>query len=946
MIERGLATVCRRTILGVGILLFIGGFGMSVAPASAVGPTVNATFAPNPPLIDGSVGFGEWGTENSLTFPHGFIAVRNDNIRLYLLIDVLGDTTSDPPLTTSPWGDFFWATFDVNRDSAITPNVDLNYAFIVGTYNLRYQRYLGPSTWTGLQPSTRSSLAAGFGCFFGDGTITFSFPFTFSCTNHRVWELAIDLAEIGAQAGGSTRMGFRAYSQNPSFDDSTPAGFASDFTNLIDITLAATPVPVPTPTPGASVAFESDAVELTQAIQTRQNTLPLVANKATVARLYARTQGTLTSQPSIVYLYATRAGNDLPGSPLATFQLAPVTINRNTLASTANFLLPSSWVSGTVAFRGLVRDLSGNEQSSAAFSLTFTAKAAPSFRIISVNTGTATNPVLVSEAEIASQQSYLSTIYPLSSVAWQRRSWQMIGVQTGDPTAALNAYYLGLFFSCFNFWTISQGQLGACLASLPQQIYGFRPVGGGASDPTWIGGLGRVAYGFRGTSLEGTMAHEMNHNLDRSSGGTWGRHVANPSVANDPNWGCGATGPDPSWPTPPNNDNIRETGVDPRTPMTVVPGTTPDVMSYCPSGTLPTKWISPYRWNNLFNVFPSPPIFLAPSVDGSQIDVQNMYYVTGVVRSDGTGSLDPILIQPGVTGEQPIPGKYHFDILDSAGQLLASMPFQARFVDVEGESRDSVFFSLQVPEQVGAARFRLAFGDMVLDRLLRSASPPKVSVLAPNGGERWSGVQTIQWAAVDSDGDPLSFLIQYSPDDGASWVPIASNVRGTEYAIDTSILPGGTMGRIRVVATDGVNTAEDISDAAFSLARKPPEIRLLSPGDGTKFDAGASIVFEGDATDTEDAELPDRAFVWSYGDTFFGMGRRLEATLPEGEQTITLRVSDRDGNVVERSIVITVGAVVPPTVVIPTFVDLGLPILSATVVLLLVDRAWRRKRHP
>ena len=64
--------------------------------------------------------------------------------------------------------------------------------------------------------------------------------------------------------------------------------------------------------------FETNAIEVTQAIQDRDNTLPLVADKRTVARLYADVNGVGSVQPSIVYLYSSSGGNDLPGSPLAT----------------------------------------------------------------------------------------------------------------------------------------------------------------------------------------------------------------------------------------------------------------------------------------------------------------------------------------------------------------------------------------------------------------------------------------------------------------------------------------------------------------------------------------------------------------------------------------------------------------------------------------------------
>src|SRR5262249_4189380 len=149
----------------------------------------------------------EWASASRLPFGHGFISALNDGIRLYLLVDVLDDTVNDPPNGTAP-SDYFWLTFDVNGNGQIDSRTDLTSTSVPRTYNMRYQYYTGPGSWTGLQSTTRSSLGPGFGCFFGDGTLSFLLnPLRINCSRHRVWEFGIDLREIGAQAGGTVHMG-------------------------------------------------------------------------------------------------------------------------------------------------------------------------------------------------------------------------------------------------------------------------------------------------------------------------------------------------------------------------------------------------------------------------------------------------------------------------------------------------------------------------------------------------------------------------------------------------------------------------------------------------------------------------------------------------------------------------------------------------------------------
>jgi hypothetical protein len=97
-----------------------------------------------------------------------------------------------------------------------------------------------------------------------------------------------------------------------------------------------------------------------------------------------------------------------------------------------------------------------------------------------------------------------------------------------------------------------------------------------------------------------------------------------------------------------------------------------------------------------------------------------------------------------------------------------------------------------------------------------SGNAPSVTVVAPNGGERISRQTTIQWSGSDADGDNLAYTILFSADNGVTWDPIAANLTTTSYSWDTSGFPFGAQYRIRVIATDGFNTGEDVSDASFT----------------------------------------------------------------------------------------------------------------------------------
>lgn len=217
-------------LLALLILLAPAAAGGTAAPAAL--PTqaidVYSPWTCTPPVIDGLAAFYEWGAAPSMATPHGYIHYMNDGTHLYFLFDMVSDPLDDPPAEPPVYGDYFWLTFDVHNDAVITPNVDLNYALYPSLpYQIGLQYYLGPHTWTGLNPTTALLGASMESSFHSAGP-------------HRIWELAIPLVEIGAGPGAVVSTGYRLRSQNPAFTDDLPPDFIDDFSDLIQIALSET----------------------------------------------------------------------------------------------------------------------------------------------------------------------------------------------------------------------------------------------------------------------------------------------------------------------------------------------------------------------------------------------------------------------------------------------------------------------------------------------------------------------------------------------------------------------------------------------------------------------------------------------------------------------------------------------------------------------------------
>jgi hypothetical protein len=91
-----------------------------------------------------------------------------------------------------------------------------------------------------------------------------------------------------------------------------------------------------------------------------------------------------------------------------------------------------------------------------------------------------------------------------------------------------------------------------------------------------------------------------------------------------------------------------------------------------------------------------------------------------------------------------------------------------------------------------------------------------------------------------------------------------------------------------------------------------PVVTITSPTDGSTFDSGATITFEGTASDTEDGDLT-ASLVWtSDKDGQIGTGGSFSNKLSDGKHTITASVTDSGGASGSDSTNITVGTVVEP----------------------------------
>ncbi len=195
--------------------------------------TINSKWAATPIDLSDVLTHESWAgaVDHQMTIPGGFLWVKNDAQFMYAALDMVDDTNNNPGTQ-----DYFWFTFDRNRNKAISPNYDVNYGLYPGNPNkMGRQYYLGPGRWTGLINET--SLSECRQAF--ETSPNSSEP-------HRVWKFKFKLSDLNVSLLpwwwlSYTNFGLRVHSSSPNQNFDTPANFYTNFSNLHRINFSRKP---------------------------------------------------------------------------------------------------------------------------------------------------------------------------------------------------------------------------------------------------------------------------------------------------------------------------------------------------------------------------------------------------------------------------------------------------------------------------------------------------------------------------------------------------------------------------------------------------------------------------------------------------------------------------------------------------------------------------------
>jgi hypothetical protein len=638
--------------------------------------------------------------------------------------------------------------------------------------------------------------------------------------------------------------------------------------------------------------FSIEHIEIIQGTQSPDQTVPLVAGKATMVRTYVDCGSDCSWMVGVSGVLKAYSNGELIGQinqadnfAISAFHNDHWSDQRGSLHRTLNFTLPTAWTQPgtlTLTVESMGESLSSTE--------IFTSVPELSIAYIPIQfDGKNPNNEVIREAIIQARK-----LYPTAKISYVKMpvmKWN-IPLRCGrflfqedkyrdcvanDLDKHLNNYYSKSNLS--NRYDFAFGWLPE-ESGLP-----FR----GKADATWGGGTGKVAFGLALTENAGLlMVHEVGHLLDQ-------RHT------NTETEQCGPVDSKSPWHDYYTDSFIDNWGLDVTGSKTLKDVKTHvDYMSYCwldEYGNKPA-WTSSFIYNRIYYYI----LHSLPARSFSlRSDVQTYLNLSGLVLVDDTGQIDP----PGLlTASSPYPNPpsgsdYCLEARNAVEETVIEQCFDLDFINNETSGPSEIdFFNFLLPYQENINRFVLMKGDLVLDEILFSPNPPQVFVSYPNGGESWiaDGEYTITWSASDADGDDLTYNVLFSKD-GVYWNQLGVGLTESQLTVSTADLPGATTARVRVEVSDGAYISTDESDGLFEIAAKSPLVEIIQPETDTTALDGIPISLAGSAWDLEDGPLGAEALTWSSSiDGVLGSGEILDVALSPGEHVITLTTEDSDGN--------------------------------------------------
>ncbi len=533
--------------------------------------------------------------------------------------------------------------------------------------------------------------------------------------------------------------------------------------------------------PLATINLQIAGVQLLQSTQRANNSVPMVAGRDALLRVFAKANAANAAHPMVrlrLFQGATQIDSLDVAAPAAS---TPTTVDTATLASSWNVLIPGSRVVSGLSIQAQVdpgdayaeTDETDNRWPGGAARQAVTVQSVPQFDLRFVPIKQSVNNLTgqVNAGNMASFAATTQRIFPLGTTTVDLRATYTTAAPVYQSDDANNA------------WSQTLNELSALRASdgSARDYVGILQVtyGGGIAGLGYIGFPAAVAWD-KASSAPGVIAHELGHNFGL------------------PHAPCGnPSGPDPQYPYA--NADVGTWGIDLGALSLKAPGTYKDLMSYCNP-----DWISDYNYMQVLTNRGTGPS-IQPAVGGAG---QGLLVWGRIVN--GSVVLEPAVVVDAPARLPAEPGPHRLEGFDARGGRVFSLSFGGDLVQ-DLPSGDEYHFAYVVPlaptEQARLSSLRLTGHGLTA---LRFPSAALQAGAAQSPGAR------LQAAAVRGSRVGQDLDLQWDP---AYPMAVVRDARTGE------ILSFARGGRARIEAgRTGVTV--DLTDG---VASRLPRVKIVAP---------------------------------------------------------------------------------------------------------------------